>query len=254
MQLYLCINVFVATEAVILVNEDFFMTVAYSLLPIMAIAILVAFTFWLVRRYGGCQCDESSSDQSSLTEALMSPEKAAVDLITPPELTGEVIARGRFGTVQVARMDGEEVAVKMLQSGHKDSWQAWQRERDTYRLPGLASHPHILHFIAALQHNDQLWLVTQLHRHGCLTDYLKANVITWQELLTISCTMVEGLAFLHETTQVSDGQYKPVIAHRDIKSKNILLKMDGTACIGDFGLALPLCPGRLLNHPIQVEL
>jgi serine/threonine protein kinase len=31
---------------------------------------------------------------------------------------------------------------------------------------------------------------------------------------------------------------KPAIAHRDIKSKNILVRKDGTACIADLGLAV----------------
>jgi serine/threonine protein kinase len=31
---------------------------------------------------------------------------------------------------------------------------------------------------------------------------------------------------------------KPAIAHRDIKSKNILVKKDGTCCIADLGLAV----------------
>lgn len=33
-------------------------------------------------------------------------------------------------------------------------------------------------------------------------------------------------------------QGKPAIAHRDIKSKNILVKKNGTCCIADFGLAI----------------
>jgi activin receptor type-1 len=33
-------------------------------------------------------------------------------------------------------------------------------------------------------------------------------------------------------------QGKPAIAHRDIKSKNILMKMNGSCVIADFGLAV----------------
>jgi serine/threonine protein kinase len=31
---------------------------------------------------------------------------------------------------------------------------------------------------------------------------------------------------------------KPAIAHRDIKSKNILVKKNGTCCVADLGLAV----------------
>lgn len=33
-------------------------------------------------------------------------------------------------------------------------------------------------------------------------------------------------------------QGKPAIAHRDIKSKNVLVKINGTCVIADFGLAV----------------
>jgi activin receptor type-2 len=50
---------------------------------------------------------------------------------------------------------------------------------------------------------------------------------------------------LHEEIPANkaDG-YKPAIAHRDFKSKNVLLKSDLTACIADFGLALIFQPGK----------
>ncbi|KAI8431254.1 hypothetical protein MSG28_001285 [Choristoneura fumiferana] len=39
-------------------------------------------------------------------------------------------------------------------------------------------------------------------------------------------------------TSVAYNEGKPAIAHRDIKSKNILVKVNGECCIADFGLAM----------------
>ena len=54
-----------------------------------------------------------------------------------------------------------------------------------------------------------------------------------------NCTCTIGLAHLH-TEVIKDGVLiKACIAHRDLKSKNILIKSDlHTACISDFGLAI----------------
>jgi len=54
-----------------------------------------------------------------------------------------------------------------------------------------------------------------------------------------------GLMHLHEEIPANKAEgYKPAIAHRDFKSKNVLLKSDLTACIADFGLALVFQPGK----------
>lgn len=50
---------------------------------------------------------------------------------------------------------------------------------------------------------------------------------------------LRGLAHLHEEIPSPRSEScKPSIAHRDFKSKNVLLKNDLSACIADFGLAL----------------
>ena len=57
--------------------------------------------------------------------------------------------------------------------------------------------------------------------------------------------LFSGLAHLHEELPATKGYgMKPSIAHRDFKSKNVLLKPDLTACIADFGLALVFEPSR----------
>ena len=45
-----------------------------------------------------------------------------------------------------------------------------------------------------------------------------------------------GLDYLHK--EVVAAAIRPALAHRDIKSKNVLVKSDGECCIADFGLAV----------------
>ena len=49
--------------------------------------------------------------------------------------------------------------------------------------------------------------------------------------------LLSGIHHLHSPITVHEG-HKPGIAHRDIKSKNILVKSNGEACICDLGLAV----------------
>lgn len=49
---------------------------------------------------------------------------------------------------------------------------------------------------------------------GSLTDYLKANVVSWNELCHIAQTTARGLAYLHEDIPGHKDGHKPSIAHR----------------------------------------
>ena len=77
---------------------------------------------------------------------------------------------------------------------------------------------------------------------GSLSDYLRVHELSTRELFNIISTMAKGLAFLHSDKNIYDPHRinKPAIAHRDFKSKNVLLKQDSngllSAVISDFGL------------------
>ncbi|XP_027764376.1 activin receptor type-2A [Empidonax traillii] len=156
----------------------------------------------------------------------------------------EIKARGRFGCVWKAQLLNEYVAVKIFPIQDK---QSWQNEYEIYSLPGM-KHENILQFIGAEKRGSSidvdLWLITAFHEKGSLTDFLKANVVSWSELCHIAQTMARGLAYLHEDIPGLKDGHKPAISHRDIKSKNVLLKNNLTACIADFGLALKFEAGK----------
>jgi len=157
----------------------------------------------------------------------------------------EIKARGRFGCVWKAQLMNDFVAVKIFPLQDKQSWQS---EREIFSTPGM-KHENLLQFIAAEKRGSnlevELWLITAFHDKGSLTDYLKGNIITWNELCHVAETMSRGLSYLHEDVPWCRGEgHKPSIAHRDFKSKNVLLKSDLTAVLADFGLAVRFEPGK----------
>ena len=83
----------------------------------------------------------------------------------------------------------------------------------------------------------------------CDVCWFQGNLVTWPEVLRIACSMVQGLAFLHEDLPATklDG-HKPSIAHRDFKSRNVLIRSDMTACVADFGLALIFEPSKNVGY------
>jgi activin receptor type-2B len=158
----------------------------------------------------------------------------------------EIKAHGRFGIVWKGKMKTDDVAVKIFPTQDKNSWIT---EQEIYKLPRM-NHPNVLHFIGAEKHIFQegkieFWLITEYQPIGSLCDYLKSHTVTWQELCKIAESMARGLMHLHEEIPGNrTDDLKPAIAHRDFKSKNVLLKSDLTACIADFGLALVFNPGQ----------
>ncbi|XP_046390406.1 TGF-beta receptor type-1 isoform X3 [Ischnura elegans] len=148
----------------------------------------------------------------------------------------DIIGKGRFGEVWRGRWRGENVAVKIFSSREERSW---FREAEIYQTVMLR-HDNILGFIAADNKDNgtwtQLWLITDYHENGSLFDYLNRTTVDTLGMIRMSLSIATGLAHLH--MEIVGTQGKPAIAHRDLKSKNILVKLNGMCAIGDLGLAV----------------
>ncbi|XP_022103298.1 activin receptor type-1-like isoform X2 [Acanthaster planci] len=148
----------------------------------------------------------------------------------------EQVGKGRFGEVWRGNWQGENVAVKIFNSIDEKSW---FRETEIYNTVMLR-HDNILGFIASdmTSRNSctQLWLITHYHEFGSLYDYLNRNILDPKMAIRLALSAASGLVHLH--TEICCNNSKLAIAHRDIKSKNILVKENHTCCIADLGLAV----------------
>ncbi|EFO86570.1 CRE-DAF-4 protein [Caenorhabditis remanei] len=188
------------------------------------------------------------SEKTNVMEAGNLPlvdHEVMIEMVeTPKELPitdFQLICKGRFGRVFKAKwksQNGEEkmVAVKKLVDTQKSSFEA---EKKIFE--GLVSLPrwyaNVVQFICAEKMGEEYWIVTEFHERLSLYELLKHNEISVTSCNRIIMSMVDGLQFLHDDRPFFFGHVKRPIIHRDIKSKNILIKTDMTACIADFGLA-----------------
>ncbi|XP_027203339.1 activin receptor type-1-like [Dermatophagoides pteronyssinus] len=149
----------------------------------------------------------------------------------------QCVGKGRYGEVWKGLFHYEAVAVKKFLSRDEASF---NREIEIYTLSNLNKHENILAFICADVTSEnsctRLWLVTAYHELGSLFDFLSQNFLTLTDMLSIMTSIASGLTYLH--TENFGTQKKVAIAHRDIKSKNILMKTRSVCCIADFGLAV----------------
>ncbi|XP_001641146.2 activin receptor type-1 [Nematostella vectensis] len=151
----------------------------------------------------------------------------------------ESIGKGRYGEVWKGVYQGESVAIKIFSTTDEASW---KRETEIYNTVMLR-HDNILGFIAADVHSRKsttyMWLIMHYHEQGSLYDFLNRSTFDAETLCRLALSAASGLAHLHtEIFGTNRTGSKPAIAHRDIKSKNILVKSNYTCAVGDLGLAV----------------
>ncbi len=138
----------------------------------------------------------------------------------------EQIGEGASGTVyRAVNKEGRFVALKRVRPQNKQDWQQYLYE--VHVMQNMRSVPNLVDCTDAFRDDNHLWIVMELMSAGTLTDLLDTTEIEESVIAYICREVLKGLAALHALNRV----------HRDIKSHNTLLDMDGSVKVADFGLS-----------------
>ncbi|XP_069080392.1 TGF-beta receptor type-2-like [Pleurodeles waltl] len=263
----------------ILQSKEIFPVAAISLLPPLLIAVLVTVIFYVYRtqrqrkrskdwnkkqvqrsnalsrnaKGGDYQdklsvlIDHSHSDMSSNCANNINHNTE----LLPIELD-EKVGKGRFAEVWRAKLNHstpgqfETVAVKIFPC---DEYSSWKNESQIF-VDSNFKHENLLQFLTAEERENGLqkeyWIITAYHSRGNLKDYLSSHILSWMDLQKMAGCLVSGVAHLHSDCTTT-GTHKIAIAHRDIKSTNILVKNEKECVLCDFGIALRLDPSLTVD-------
>ena len=138
-----------------------------------------------------------------------------------------------------------EVAFALIKTEGLDETGRSRIQREAQAMGRLGSHPHIVTVFDLGQEQEQPYMVTELMGGGDvegLVGKAENHRLSLEQAINIAQETCRGLAFAHGRG----------IVHRDLKPGNIWLTQDGTAKIGDFGLAVALDRSRLTTEGMMV--
>jgi class 3 adenylate cyclase len=150
------------------------------------------------------------------------------DIVGDYEVVGE-LGRGGMGRVYKVRntLSNRPEAMKVLLSeslGTADQSERFLRE---IRVQASLDHPNIAALRTALRIDDQLVMIMELVEGKSLQAMAASGPLPPKLVIGYICQTLSALSYAHQHG----------VIHRDIKPGNILLALDGTVKITDFGIA-----------------
>ena len=143
----------------------------------------------------------------------------------------EKLGEGGFGSVRLGinKQTGEKVAIKILEKSKLTRYEDKIRIHREIEILKKVKHPNIVQLYSVIETEKQIFLIMEYIKGQELYQYiLLKKKLSEEEACFYFQQIISGIEYLH----------KLKIAHRDIKSENILIEQNTkTIKIIDFGLS-----------------
>jgi tetratricopeptide (TPR) repeat protein/predicted Ser/Thr protein kinase len=197
--------------------------------------------YWVRHQYGDAPPEKEFRRRCPGFEPPLRPTLTAVPGSTPvsaelPQVAGyevlEELGHGGMGIVYKARQQGLKrlVALKMLLAGQPVRDDLLARFRREAEALARLRHPNIVQVYEIDEHNGRPYFALEFVEGGSLSRQLAAGPPAAHAAAHTVETLARAIHAAHDQG----------IIHRDLKPGNVLLTVDGTPKIADFGLAKQL--------------
>jgi len=121
-----------------------------------------------------------------------------------------------------------QVAIKVMP--HSNAPERLRNFREIGHLHKFSAHPNIVRYHWSLlvdrRAGPQIWVITEFMQGGTLMEAAQKHPFEEKDVAYVAREMLKGLDYLHSMSY----------AHRDLKSANVMMSVEGDIKLIDFGL------------------